>query len=155
MWTKEAIRAEERRLARRTRSRERERERRKEEEGCRYRNTILLVELELLMNDLVWFRHNSASSAVSRVSFDARMRECTSCCGCVLIVFFTRRLTRVYIRDPAWISQQETRSVSFVTENVSAINVAKYRCCVSPTATSSWLFFLLQPLWLRPKSNNT
>ena len=32
------------------------RERRKKEEGRRYRNTILLVELELLMNDLVWFR---------------------------------------------------------------------------------------------------
>lgn len=49
------------------------------------------------MNDLVWFRHNSASTLVS---------ECPLTLVCVnvrlvvavLIVFFTRRLTRVYQR---------------------------------------------------------
>lgn len=52
-----------------------------------------------------------------RVSFDARMRECTSCCGCAHCVFYASANPSIS-ETPAWISQQETRSVSFVTENV-------------------------------------
>lgn len=70
----------------------------KKEEGRRYRNTILLVELELLTNDLVCIRHTDCP--LVHVCVNARPVV-------AVLIVFSRSASGAYHNSAAWVSQHQ------------------------------------------------